>query len=83
MGNQIHTLNEVYDTVPKTVVARDLGFNSDRITKLFNNVELFYLKDLFKLADLVEVDEMDILKLVCNQYQLDKKTRRRKGKTGD
>lgn len=77
-GGFIKSLNEIYDTIPKSVIAEDLGFNSTRINNLIAHVDRFIAKDLFKLAELIGVDEIEIMKLVCNQNAIDKKARRRK-----
>lgn len=77
-GGFIKSLNEIYDTIPKSVIAEDLGFNSTRINNLIAHVDRFIAKDLFKLAELIGVDELEIMKLVCNQHAIDKKARRRK-----
>lgn len=74
----IKTFMEIFDTVPKSVIAADLGFNNDRINNLMANVERFIVKDLFKLASLIEVEEIEIMKLICNQHVADKKGRRKK-----
>lgn len=76
-GNYIQTLSELFDTVPKSVVAKDLGLNGVRINNLINNVGRFYVKDLFKLAEVVGVDEIEIMKLICNQHAADKKSKRK------
>lgn len=73
----IKTFSEIFDTIPKSVIAADLGFNGERINKLMNNVGLFIVKDLFKLAELIGVDEIEVMKLVCNQYGTDKRRRKK------
>ncbi|MET3886113.1 hypothetical protein ABIE54_005002 [Chitinophagaceae bacterium OAS944] len=77
-GGYIKTFIEIFDTIPKSVVAHDLGFNSVRMTNLMNNVDRFILKDVIKLASLIEVDTMEILKLIYSQYVLDSKIKRKK-----
>lgn len=77
-GGYIKTFIEIFDTIPKSVVAQDLGFNSVRMTNLMNNVDRFILKDVIKLADLLEVDAMEVLKLIHDQYVLDNKNKRKK-----
>jgi hypothetical protein len=74
----IKTFREIFDTVPKSVIAADLGFNNDRINNLMANVDRFIVKDLFKLASLIEVEEVEIMKLICNQHVVDKKGKRKK-----
>lgn len=73
----IKTFSEIFDTIPKSVIAADLGFNGERINKLMNNVGLFIVKDLFKLAELIGMDEIEVMKLVCNQYGTDKRRRKK------
>ena len=77
-GGYIKTFTEIFDTIPNSVVAQDLGFNSVRMTNLMNNVDRFILKDVIKLADLLEVDAMEILKLIYDQYVIDNKNKRKK-----
>jgi hypothetical protein len=74
----IKTFREIFDTVPKSVIAADLGFNNDRINNLMANVDRFIVKDLFSLASLIEVEEIEIMKLICNQHVADKKGKRKK-----
>lgn len=77
-GGYIKTFIEIFDTLPKSVVAQDLGFNNVRMTNLLNNVDRFIMKDVFKLAALIEVDAMDLIRLIYNQYVLDNKNKRKK-----
>src|SRR5207245_336902 len=37
----------IHHTLPKSVVARDLGMNNTRFTRLMQNVEQFKLEELF------------------------------------
>jgi hypothetical protein len=78
LGGYIKTFSEIFDTIPKSVVAHDLGFNYVRMNNLIRDVERIIIKDLFKLASLIEIDEMDIMRLVYNQYSFDKKNKRKK-----
>jgi hypothetical protein len=78
VGGYIKNFIEIFDTLPKSVVANDLGFNNVRMTNLINNVDRFMMKDLLKLASLIEVDGMEIIRLVYNQYVLDNKNKRKK-----
>ena len=71
-GGFIHSFQDIFVALPKSVIARDLGMNNVRFTRLMNNVDLFLLRDLFRLADRLEVDEMIIVNLICQQYKTDK-----------
>jgi hypothetical protein len=72
-SGHIKTLVELFDTIPKSVVARDLGVSLDRFTKMIHEVERFSIKNLFKLAVLIEIDELLILELVYKQHKTGKK----------
>jgi hypothetical protein len=56
-----------------SVVARDLGINNVRFSKLINNVELFVLKELYRLAENIEIERKILLDLVDQQYAESKK----------
>lgn len=77
-SNEIKNFDEILDTIPKTRLALDLGINPERMNRLLANVELFVVKDLFALAELLEVDTIAVLHLVNNQYAVDKKSKKKK-----
>lgn len=72
---RITTFRGIFDILPKSVLAADLWMNNSRFDRLRNNMGLFRLKDLFRVAELLEITEQDILVLVINQYLEDKETR--------
>lgn len=69
---------EIFDIIPKSVVARDLGMNNTRFSTLIANVDKFLLKDLFLIASFIDIDEQTLVNLILQQYQLDKKIKRKK-----
>lgn len=77
-GGYIKTFGEIFDTIPKSVVAADLGMNNVRFTKLMHNPVGFLVNDLFRIAALIDIDEKAILDLVYNQHVQDKKSKRKK-----
>ena len=77
-GGYMKTINELFETIPKTTVARDLGTNLARLNKMIADPQNFTFRDMVRIAGLIEVDEMAILKLVYNQYAATKKTKRKK-----
>lgn len=77
-GGYITAFREIFGVIPKTVVARDLGMNNTRFSRLIVNVDKFVLKDLFLIASFIEVDEQTLINLVIQQYQLDKKTKKKR-----
>lgn len=77
-SNEIQRFDEILDTIPKTRLALDLGINPERMNRLLDNIDLFVIKDLFALAELLEVDTLAVLQLINTQYQQDKKGKRKK-----
>ena len=78
MGGYVKTLNEIFDTVPKTVVAKDVGTNLARLNKMIGDPQIYSFRDMVKLASLIEVDELAIMTLIYAQYQALKKSKRKK-----
>ena len=76
-GGYIKSFQEIFETIPKSVVYKDLGMNSVRFNDLLQNVDRFILRDIFRIAVLIEVDEKIILDLVYAQYSHAKKAKRK------
>ena len=74
----IKAFREIFDTLPKSVLAKDMGFSNTRMTELMDNVHRFRMEEIFKIAALIEVDEKVMVDLIYNQYAADKKVKRRK-----
>lgn len=77
-GGHVKTFREIFDIIPKSVVARDLGMNNMRFTRLINHVEQFLLKDLFRFAIFLEVDNMILLEMINRQYWADKENKKKR-----
>jgi hypothetical protein len=73
----INSFREIFDTIPKSVVARDLRMNNARFTRLINDVGSFRLEELFRLAVFLELEGFTIIKLVMQQFELDKKSKKK------
>lgn len=78
LGGYLKTFNEIFDTLPKSIVAQDLGMNSTRINRVIDNNGRFFVDDLFALAALLDVPEIKVMELVCNQHTADKKGKRKR-----
>ena len=74
-GGYIKSFDEIFDTLPKSVLYKDLGMNSERFRKLLKHPELFILKDLFRIAALIGTEEKTIVDLVFGSYASRKKTK--------
>jgi len=81
-SGHIKTFREIFDfdVIPKSVVARDLGINNVRFSKLMLNVHKFAFEDMFRLAAILEVEEQVITDLLVQQHILDKKNKKKKPK---
>jgi hypothetical protein len=77
-GGFIKTFREITDTLPKSTLAKDLGMHHQTLSKLLDNPEGFTFKDTFRIAALIEVDEMSIITLVYRQCEADKKTKKKR-----
>ena len=75
-GGYVKSFREIFDTLPKSVVAGDLHINNNRFTRLMENVHEFTLEDLFMIASLLEIENSKMLELVLNQYHTDRKSRK-------
>jgi hypothetical protein len=71
----LKSLSDIFDTIPRSTVAKDFGTNFPRFDRLLNNVEQFRLKEIYTLASIFDVEEAKLLDLVHNQY-----VSKRKGK---
>ena len=72
----IKTFREIFDTIPKSIVYSDLGMNNARFKNLMFNVEEFVLNDIFRIAELIEVDREIMLNLVYKQYLEDNRRKK-------
>ena len=73
---KIRTFNDIFEFVPKTVVATNMGKKVDRFTEMMNKVEKFKLEELFAIAKLCELDEHTILDLAHKEYTTQKKKKK-------
>jgi hypothetical protein len=71
----IKLFRDIFDkeTIAKTTVRKDLGIHNQRFNKLLDHPNKFVLDDLFRLAELLELDEKSVVDLAINQWQHQKK----------
>jgi len=60
----IKEFTDIFETIPKSVVAKDLRVNYTHLTKRINNSEEFTLRELTTLADLIGIDSLILIGLV-------------------
>lgn len=68
-SGHITEFREIFDTIPKTVVAEDMGTNYKRLLRLVENVDQFKVADLYSLAGMFEVQKALIFKIVIAQSE--------------
>ena len=71
----LNDLDDLFEAVPRSVVARHLGFNNQRIVNLHQHPARWVLIDLIILGNLIDIDQRGILNIVLNQ--LDKNSKRK------
>lgn len=69
----IKTIGAIFDYIPKSVVAGDLGVNWSHLSKRLASPENFTYKEAGKLADLIEIDIITISQLIVEQMKTGKR----------
>ena len=77
-GGHLTEFNQIFDYIPKSVVANDLGTNYNRLIRLIEHVEQFTLKELFTLSNFCDLDSKLVLDLVYNQYANERKAKKKR-----
>jgi plasmid maintenance system antidote protein VapI len=65
-GN-VTEFQHMFNHIPKSVVAHDLGTNNNRMTRLISRVEQFTLDELHRISKLVDIDFKIFLNLAATQ----------------
>jgi hypothetical protein len=81
-SGQVTTFSEVLAIVPKTVICLDLKMHHFTFKKIIKDPERLTLKDISRLASLIEIDKREFVKLIFNEGELEKPKKRKKSKTG-
>lgn len=74
----ITAFNQLFNIIPKSIVAADMGTQNVRFTMLMNHVERFTLQELFALGNFFELNEREIFELAYTQYMEQKKSKTNK-----
>lgn len=64
----ITEFGQIFEQVPKSLIAQDIHANNNRITKIISYPELLTGEEMLILSDLLEVDYKKVFELVYNQY---------------
>lgn len=71
--NNIKSFEDLFDVIPPTVVRKDLRLNDKSMTLRLTKSESFSMKDLLRLAELIECDPLLVIKLVMVEIERQKK----------
>jgi len=67
-SNSITEFHEIFDVLPKTVLAHDLAKNPGRMTDLVNKAEDLKFRNIYQISNLIGVNYGAICTLIANQY---------------
>lgn len=65
---QIHSFLDIFEYIPKSVVAADLGKKVDRFTELMNRIEKFTVEELLIIAGFCNLSVSEMFQLVETEY---------------
>jgi len=65
LANALSSFTEIFDTLPKTVVGRDLGMHHQTFTKLLADPKRFTFEQAFSIAGQLEVDPLAVVNLIA------------------
>lgn len=66
-AGHITEFSHIFDHIPKSVVATDLGTNYNRLARLITHTEHFTLEELVTLSNFFDVDSKTMVDLAFNQ----------------
>jgi len=72
-GGYIKSFSEIWDTLPKTIVARDLKKHHQTFSKLISSPEKIRFEEAIEIASLIEIESIQIINLIYNEIDPDKK----------
>lgn len=72
----ITEFSTIFEHIPKSIVANDLGTNYNRLARLITHTEQFTLEELVTLSSFFEVDSKIIVHLALDQH-IRKKVKRK------
>lgn len=69
INRRIKTLDQIFDIIPGATIAKDIHLSPGQMETKLQDIEKFRLGDLFHLAKVVKVHNIEILALAAAQYQ--------------
>ena len=80
VDGRIQSLTEIFDIVPKTVIANDMKISGDRFNNKLEDIQRFSIGEFYKLVTLLEIDANLVFMLFNNHFQARKHLSARKPK---
>jgi hypothetical protein len=71
---RVKSFNDIFEYIPKTVVAGDLGIKVTRFNNLMSRVENFVIRDVMLIGSFCELNLDVVLELWKNEYLNQKRT---------
>jgi hypothetical protein len=78
VAGHITRFRQIFDVLPKTIMAQDLGMHHQTFEKLLKDPERFTYKLAFWIASLIEIEEKVIVDLIYTQCIENKKIKKKK-----
>ena len=78
-GNEISTIKEIFEVLPRTVLARDLRQNYAQFAAKIRNPTRFTVLDVFRMASWIQVEPEQLVTLM-KQEVMAKLAKRKKPK---
>jgi len=66
---KITSFNDIFEYIPKTIVAGDIGKKVARFNRVMLHINEFTLGDLFLIAKFCNLDEFEMVKLAVTEYK--------------
>ncbi|WEK34159.1 MAG: hypothetical protein P0Y53_16850 [Candidatus Pseudobacter hemicellulosilyticus] len=65
----IKSFQDIFDILPKSILSRDLRLNYSRLVKRVHNPNLFTLREIRQMAELIEVDGLVVYRLIDSFFK--------------
>jgi len=69
---------QILEVVPKTVIARELRTNNNRMTRLLSDVRSFSLDELYRISRAMTIDFRKLVSITCSQILTEEKNKAQK-----
>lgn len=74
-GGYIKSFSEIWETLPKTIVARDLKKHHQTFSKLISSPEKIKFEEALEIAALIDIDGIQIINLIYSEIDPNKKNK--------